>query len=289
MNDRTRAFDTTLDLAADPDTVWEALTRPTELVRWFPLEAEADLREGGTMRWSWGGAWTWETRIDALEPGRRLRLVQDAARPFDADGKPTPEGTAEPARIAIEFTLEGGGGSTRLRLVHSGFGRGAAWDDELDGVTHGWLFELRSLRHYLERFRGRDRRGAMVHVATSLSREAAWERLLAPGVFDFEAGTPVAGLPYRVRFGDGDALSGETLLTTPGRVFAGTARELGDGLFRIEIYRAGGRTSASCWISTWDPGVGALRPRAEAAKSLLESALPAPEGDDDRTLLRAGD
>ena len=57
----------------------------------------------------------------------------------------------------MEFTLETHQGKTRLRLVHSGFGEGAAWDNELEGITEGWQAELRSLRHYLERHRGQDR------------------------------------------------------------------------------------------------------------------------------------
>ena len=35
--------------------------------------------EGGTMLWSWGHGEDWITRIDAWEPGRLLRLVQDDA------------------------------------------------------------------------------------------------------------------------------------------------------------------------------------------------------------------
>ena len=126
--ERTRSFRTTLDLDATPEQVWAALTQAEELVRWFPPEARVKPGQGGTMVWSWGYGEDWETRIDAWEPGRLLRLVQESARPYDAQGRQLPAGEVEPARIAVEFSLETHQGKTRLRLVHSGFGRGAAWD-----------------------------------------------------------------------------------------------------------------------------------------------------------------
>ena len=47
-----------------------------------------------------------------------------------------------------------------MRLVHSGFGAGAEWDDEFDSISNGWKFERRGLRHYLQRHFGKDRRVA---------------------------------------------------------------------------------------------------------------------------------
>ena len=109
------------------------------------------------MLWSWGDTGEWETRIDAWEPGRLLRLVQEDARPTDGEGRSLPPGEVEAVRLVMEFTLETHQGKTRLRLVHSGFGQGTAWDNEFEGISEGWQAELRSLRHYLRGFRGRDR------------------------------------------------------------------------------------------------------------------------------------
>jgi uncharacterized protein YndB with AHSA1/START domain len=162
-----RAFEMSLDLAATPEEVWRALTVAQELVRWFPVDARVTPGAGGSMVWSWGENWDWTTRIDAWEPGRLLRLVQEDARPYDAEGRPVADGQAAPAKIAIEFTLESHRGKTRLRLVHSGFGSGAAWDDEVEGITEGWQAELASLRHYLERHRGQDRQFRIAWLSTS--------------------------------------------------------------------------------------------------------------------------
>ncbi|MGQ0641698.1 MAG: SRPBCC family protein [Gemmatimonadaceae bacterium] len=138
MPDETRAVEVTLDIDAAQDAVWNALSDARELVRWFPFQAAVTPGPDGSVQWSWDGKWTWESKIDAWEPGRRLRLVQDQQRPFDVEGGLLPPGEVAAAHMVMDFTLETVAGKTRLRLVHSGFRRGGAWDDEIDGVRVGW-------------------------------------------------------------------------------------------------------------------------------------------------------
>ena len=95
-----RAFEMALDLPASPDDVWRALTAAEELVRWFPVDARVTPGPGGSMVWSWGENWDWATRIDAWEPGRLLRLVQEDARPYDAEGSGRAAGELACARGA---------------------------------------------------------------------------------------------------------------------------------------------------------------------------------------------
>ena len=225
------------------------------------------------MVWSWGEGWDWVTRIDAWEPGRLLRLVQEDARPYDAEGRPVPEGQAASARIAIEFTLESDRGQTRLRLVHSGFGRGAAWDDEVEGITEGWQAELASLRHYLAHHRGRDRAFRIAWLTTPLSRAEAWSRLVGPGGFQFSPVDVKAGQPYDVLVPGGARLSGTVALHLPGQTLAGTVRELSDGWFRILTWSIpGGRTGVWAGVATYQPDssrVDELKARADAALHAL--------------------
>lgn len=268
-----RAFEMTLDLPAAPEDVWRALTSAEELVRWFPVDARVTPGPGGAMVWSWGEGWDWATRIDAWEPVRRLRLVQEDARPYDAEGRPVPEGQAASARIAIEFTLESDRGQTRLRLVHSGFGRGAAWDDEVEGITEGWQAELASLRHYLAHHRGRDRALRIAWLTTPLSRAEAWSRLVGPGGFQFSPVDVKAGEPYDVLVPGGARLSGTVALHLPRQTLAGTVRELSDGWFRILTWSIpGGRTGVWAGVATYRPDssrVDELKARADAALHAL--------------------
>jgi uncharacterized protein YndB with AHSA1/START domain len=268
--DKTRAFEMTIDIAASPEDVWRALTDAQELVRWFPLAARVTPGPGGSMRWSWGEDWSWETRIDAWDPPRLLRLVDETARPFDAEGRPLPGGAAEPARIALEFTLETVAGKTRVRLVHSGFGHGAAWDDEFDGISSGWQFELRSLRYYLERHRGRERHAAWVHVTTAEPRAAAWAQLTGPGGFPVTPASPKVGGPYSVALPGGERLSGTVELFAPGQQLSGTARELGDGIFRLETWRAGGKTGVMVWLVTYSGDPARISAFERQAREVLK-------------------
>jgi uncharacterized protein YndB with AHSA1/START domain len=268
-----RAFEMTLDLPASPEEVWRALTAAEELVRWFPIAARVTPGPGGSMVWSWGENWDWATRIEAWDPGRLLRLIQEDARPSDAEGQPVPEGRAAAARIAIEFRLESLRGHTRLRLVHSGFGRGAAWDDEVEGITEGWQAELASLRHYLAHHRGRDRTLRIAWRTTQLSREEAWARLAGPGGFPFSPADVKAGQSYDVLVPGGARLSGTVALHLPRQTLAGTVRELGDGWFRILTWSIpGGRTGVWAGVATYEAAaarVDELRAHADAALGTL--------------------
>jgi uncharacterized protein YndB with AHSA1/START domain len=266
-----RAFRTAIDLDATPDQVWRALTDAEELVRWFSPAARVTPGEGGTMLWSWGYGEDWITRIDAWVPGRLLGLVQDEARPYDAQGNPLPPGEVEPARIAMEFTLETVQGRTRLRLVHSGFGNGAAWDAEVDGISEGWQAELRSLRHYLRRHRGRDRRSARGLVDTALPRDAAWARLTGPGGYRLSPAAPREGERYEVVTPGGTRYSGTVQLNLPGQTLAGTIVELEDGWFRLLTWRdARGHTGVWAWLATYTGDDSAVREFEREAQASLD-------------------
>jgi uncharacterized protein YndB with AHSA1/START domain len=273
--EQARAFRTSLDIDATPDEVWAALTEAEELVRWFSTDARVTPGKGGTMLWSWGHGEDWETRIDAWEPGRLLRLVQEDARPYDAQGRQLQPGEAEPARIAMEFTLETHQGKTRLRLVHSGFGHGAAWDSEIEGITEGWQAELRSLRHYLHRHRGRDRKAGRALVNTSVPREAAWARLVGPGGFTLTPSQPKEGERYEVVTPGGRRYSGTVHLNLPGQTLAGTVGELDDGWFRLLTWRdAHGNTGVWAWLATYAQDDSAVREFKDRAQEALERLFP---------------
>jgi uncharacterized protein YndB with AHSA1/START domain len=275
VTEPARAFRTSLDLDASPDEVWAALTQAEELVRWFSTDAKVTPGKGGTMLWSWGHGEDWESRIDAWEPGRLLRLVQEDARPYTAEGKPLPAGEVEPARIAMEFTIETHQGKTRLRLVHSGFGHGGAWDAEIDGISEGWQAELRSLRHYLRRHRGRDRSAGRALVGTSLPRETAWSRLVGPGGFNLTPAQPKEGERYEVVTPSGRRYSGTVQLNLPGQTIAGTVDELDDGWFRLLTWRdAHGNTGVWAWLATYTGEDTAVREFRDRSQEALERLFP---------------
>jgi uncharacterized protein YndB with AHSA1/START domain len=251
MNDTkdapARSFTMSIDLDATPDEVWRALTDAKELVRWFPLQARVTPGAGGSMFWSWDEKWAWESTIEVWEPGKRLTLVENRP-PFDANGAPLP---GPPQRVAMEFTLETHQGRTRLRLVHSGFGQGASWDDELDGVSGGWQSELRGLRLYLERHQGRDRHHVAINRVTTLSIETVWKRLLSPSAFIIADGTLAEGARCVIHAATGDRFEGTVAWQRAGRDLLMIVDGLDAGIFRLSTWHAEGKACAQVWITTY--------------------------------------
>ena len=246
----TRKVETQIEIAAPVEAVWKALTDAEELVRWFPLEAKVTPGAGGSFRISWGSDFMWDTRIEVWEPNRHLRTVTRQA-PFAAEES---SGASPQAReIAVDYLLESKGGKAVLRLVHSGFGSGADWDEEFEGVRCGWEAELRSLRQYLEKHAGKARLVCWIRQPFSVAVEQAWARLTgAGGLAPIAAGHELhEGQPYSVETAAGDRLQGIITSVFPLRSLSATVENLNHAIFRVEIYKYAGHHIASVWLSTW--------------------------------------
>ena len=59
------------------DRVWRAVTEPDQLARWFPTTVEADLREGGAMRFTFPGGEMepMDGAVTVLDPPRRFAFL----------------------------------------------------------------------------------------------------------------------------------------------------------------------------------------------------------------------
>src|SRR5262249_1974544 len=189
-----RVIELTVDLPADPDTLWRLLTDPAGLAQWFAPKVEGSGEPGGTLRLSWGSEMTWSTRVVAAERGRLVRWQDD----FDAYQQLPPT----PAPVVIEWQLSAGPGGTRLRLVHSGFGDGPDWDDMYDGTQAGWTFFmwhlLETVRHHLRQ----QRTVVFERRPSTLTREALGARLFGAEGLALtpprpEAGSAGASSPHR--------------------------------------------------------------------------------------------
>ncbi|HVE77473.1 MAG TPA: SRPBCC domain-containing protein [Gemmatimonadaceae bacterium] len=226
-------------IGAPAAAVWRALTEARELARWFPLQARITPGPGGRVWMSWDGAFTSDARIAAWEPERHLRI----------DGFPADL----PHALITDYYLDGRGGTTVLRVVSSGFGAGESWDELYDGVTTGWNFELRGLRHYLERHAGQDRHVAYVRAPYAASHEAMFARLVGPGGwFGAEGFRGAPGARYAARAATGEALAGTVEEVVPGRLIVLTADGFNDALLRLECIDADGGRELWAWLATWD-------------------------------------
>jgi hypothetical protein len=227
------------------------LTEAEELTNWFPTQAGVEPGEGGKIWLAWEEQFRWDLNIEAWESGRHLRTTytQEAPRAPDEAS----ETATRPLKIAMDFYLEPRRGGTIVRVVHSGFGPEATWDNEYYGVLRGWRYELRSLQHYLERHPGVARRVAWARTAVKVSVESAWEALTGSDGLIVEGN--LTGLdpdsPYFFRAATGHVFRGVVRTLSPPFEFSGTVENLGDSLLRLAVEPITGDPLVWIWLATY--------------------------------------
>lgn len=252
---RSREHRHEIEIDAPPDVVWRAITHADELTRWYVTEASVTPGEGGTFRLAWGAADAGELRVEAWEPGRRLRLVI-----------PPQEGGVDldfQQPIAEEWLLEGRGGKTMLRMVQSDLPATPGWDDFYDATNHGFDMFLTMLRHYLERHPGEPRRTALVERQLTAPPSESWAGITAVLGLD--------GDGWAVQLPTGQRLSGTVLLDHHERVLVATVDQLDDGLLAIAL-----EMRTCLWVNLSAFGAAAARLEAleDGWRTWLAAAAP---------------
>lgn len=259
-----RKIEREVEITASPGTVWKALTDAQELSRWYSFAARVEPGPGGMVHLSWGPGSESSERIVRWEPGHVLQLQQTS--PFGPQGKP----------LIVEYTLERRGGTTVLRLVHSGFGSGASWEDEYyDTLNRGWLLILENLRHYLLYHRGKPRHVAWPRTFIGVTEKEAWARLQSRDGLVREGTLPTAG-PYKVVTAAGDRLEGEVRYFTAEQGLCATVENLNRSFLGVSVGRLGGKLGAGMWLSTY--GIAKTDTDAWEARNLalLKKLFPEP-------------
>ncbi len=133
-------------VAAPAERLWEVLTRPEHIGKWFEgMDAEVDLRPGGAMVLTSHEYGKFHAVVDRVEPPRRF-----AYRWARHPETPVTESTT----TLVEFTLTPEADGTRLHVAESGFtGTDAVKVDQArhaEANSQGWLQVLDSLRRYAE-------------------------------------------------------------------------------------------------------------------------------------------
>jgi uncharacterized protein YndB with AHSA1/START domain len=143
---QTDRIETDILIAAPVERVWDLITSPEHIGRWFSdAGAEIELRPGGALSLSWREHGTFHGRVETVEPPHRFAYRWLSA--VDARAEPTPANST-----LTEFTLSAEGTGTRVAVVESGFDaldadttdRAAA----LASHTRGWAAELGELAAY---------------------------------------------------------------------------------------------------------------------------------------------
>lgn len=134
-----------LRIEAPPERVWEALTTPAHIARWFGSRADFPdgVHEGALGTFGWPDSGDFPVRIESYDPPSTFAFT------WGVPGEPLRSGNSTTAT----FTLTGDDAGTLLRVVESGFA-------ELDGGlvsqraamadnAEGWTSELDELSAYV--------------------------------------------------------------------------------------------------------------------------------------------
>lgn len=276
----------TVHIEASIETVWKAISEGKEMARWFPLDARitpgrgsgaagasaadasaadpnapgADAPDPGKIWLSFGPGMEGEAPLAAFEVNRRLGWVED-----HGGGR----------RMSVDFHLEPTEGGTVVRLVQSGFGPEASWDDYYDGVDGGWSFFLLNLKHYVELHWATERTCVWRRHKVSGSREEVWTRLFSPeGLGEASAHTKPVGGAVAPRLGGLD-LPGTIALNRPFRHFASTVPGRNDGLFFVEMEGEGEAWHLGIWISLYGAAQEGADDIGAALGETLDRLFPA--------------
>jgi uncharacterized protein YndB with AHSA1/START domain len=222
----TRNIDLTYTIAADTKAVWAALTEADKLMRWFAPDVRVNPGSDGSIFVSWGPGMEGESKIRLWEPNKHLR--------FEFGENPQ---TKQP--ISVDYFLEGKGGETVLRLVHSGFSADAEWDEEFDSHMRGWRIFMHTVRYDLEHQAGKPCKQHVISVDTALDRGQAWARVFGPKGLDRDKGLAgkSTGDEIAIVTATGDPITGTVQVLANERDLGITFAELGNGLLRLSFER----------------------------------------------------
>lgn len=160
----TRKHEIALELEATPEEVFHAISDADQIQQWFAPDVKVTPGEGGSIYVGWGPGMGGEAPIRIWEPGKRFGWVQG-------------EGTERPQLVTFE--IEGDGGKSTLKLVHSGFGADAKFDGEFESTYGGWHTFLAMLQDGVARFKGVRGRNICSFQMAERSKLEAWERMQA--------------------------------------------------------------------------------------------------------------
>ena len=118
-------------IEATPEEVFPYLTDPERYARWMGVEAKLEARPGGVYRVTMSDATVALGEFVTVEPSRRVVFTWGW---LGNAGLP-------PGSSTVEITLREDGGSTLVRLRHSGL----PGDDARHAHTEGWLRYLARL------------------------------------------------------------------------------------------------------------------------------------------------
>ena len=140
-------YQQSLVIAADPATVYAALTTPIGLRGWWSQDCDVATEVGGALQFRFGRNYK-DMRIERLEPGREVRWLCTGAHMAASELTRKDEWVG--TQIVFRLMPQGAG-RTRLDFEHVGLVPNL---ECYDLCSNGWQYFLGSLQQFVETGRG---------------------------------------------------------------------------------------------------------------------------------------
>lgn len=225
--EKPRSFEVSIEIDAPPNEVWKAIAEADGIVRWFAPEARVEPGQGGSIFVSWGPGMEGTYTIETWRQDEHLCLTEYRATPYNCSGDaPAAEPEPVPRRIAVDYYLEAkAGGGTILRLVQSGFGNSASWDQEMESTKRGWPTFFRVMKHGIEFHPNERAKPVTLSIPSPHQAPEAWTGFQSALSVQPEAGSYTLNLPA-------ESIQGK-LLIHGERHFAGVVEGWNNALVSI--------------------------------------------------------
>lgn len=233
-----RSIELEVEVNGSPEEVWAAIATGPGISSWY-VPHTVEEREGGAMTASFGPGPEMQVagRVAAWDPPNRILF----------DGGEDVEG------MAFEWLIDAqDGGTCIVRLINTGFGTGAEWDAQYNGMAEGWRMFLFNLGQHLDHFGGDTATAMLASAAWDATQGNAWLRLKeALGV------PPVPAVGDRVEVAGAPPLAGIVVDTHPHRI-ALLLMEPAAGTGFLAVEGRGDQVEVSVWLYLYGPDASAV-------------------------------
>jgi uncharacterized protein YndB with AHSA1/START domain len=157
MSNNTRTIQQTYTIASSREKVFNALTDPKELTRWWMSKSLSDPRAGGSFEYNW-------EFDDPTRNGKQMGKYQEVVPNQKLIYSWEAGDNGGVHNTTVEFTLHDAPEGTLLELDHAGYKSGGDWDQIYEMTAQAWGFFLGNLKGYLEN--GEDNRATVLGQKT---------------------------------------------------------------------------------------------------------------------------
>lgn len=142
----SRDIDLQITIARPVDKVFEAWVRPDLIEHWLARRARVEPAPGGAYELFWDPV---NPAVNSTAGCRITHFVPNAELSFNWKG-PEPYSLVMGDETKVFVRLKAHGAGTLIRFVHTGWGKGALWEEARRWQARAWKQAMENLKNYLE-------------------------------------------------------------------------------------------------------------------------------------------